>query len=161
MTEEDSLPADALAQLQGSTASADVRRIAAELLPAFYQQLRRIAHRTRARLGEGQTPVDPARVAATFPGRALDDPEVSDWLNELEQTAPVVVYLGDRDASAWTRKAIRQADMVVFACRGAAPAPGLTEVEAIACESNPASARRLVRIRSHRHWPPGWRCSAT
>lgn len=55
MVEEDSLPADALARLQDSTASAEVRRIAAELLPAFYQQLRRIAHRTRARLGEGQT----------------------------------------------------------------------------------------------------------
>ena len=94
--------------------------------------------------------VDPARVAATFPGRALDDPEVSDWLNELEQTAPLVVYLGDRDASAWTRKAIRQADMVVFACRGAAPAPDLTEVEAFACEIHPASARRLVRIHDRR-----------
>jgi RNA polymerase sigma factor (TIGR02999 family) len=49
------LPDDALARLDASTASADVRRIAAELLPAFYQQLRRIAQRTRARLGAGHT----------------------------------------------------------------------------------------------------------
>jgi RNA polymerase sigma factor (TIGR02999 family) len=49
------LPADALAQLEASPAAPDIRRIAAELLPAFYQQLRRIAHRTRARLGAGQT----------------------------------------------------------------------------------------------------------
>jgi RNA polymerase sigma factor (TIGR02999 family) len=44
-----------MARLEASTVSADIRRIAAELLPAFYQQLRRIAHRTRARLGAGQT----------------------------------------------------------------------------------------------------------
>ena len=53
--EEDSLPEDALVQLEASSAAADVRRLAAELLPAFYQQLRRIAHRTRARLGAGHT----------------------------------------------------------------------------------------------------------
>ena len=49
------LPEDALTRLETSTASADVRRIAAELLPAFYQQLRRIAQRTRARMGAGHT----------------------------------------------------------------------------------------------------------
>jgi RNA polymerase sigma factor (TIGR02999 family) len=55
MAEEHPLPEDALARLESSTASADVRRIAAELLPAFYDQLKRIAHRSRARLGGGQT----------------------------------------------------------------------------------------------------------
>jgi RNA polymerase sigma factor (TIGR02999 family) len=55
MEEEFSLPDSALAQLAASSAPADIRRIAAELLPAFYQQLRRIAHRTRARLGGGHT----------------------------------------------------------------------------------------------------------
>ncbi len=49
------LPPDALHRLEASAASADVRRIAAELLPAFYEQLRRIAKRTRARFGAGQT----------------------------------------------------------------------------------------------------------
>jgi len=67
--------------------------------------------------------VDPARVNAMFPGRTLDTPEVADWLNKLEHAAPLVVYLGGREASAWARKAIRQADMVVFACRGDAPPP--------------------------------------
>ena len=52
---EHPLPDDALARLESSTAPADARRIASELLPAFYQQLRRAAHRTRARLGAGQT----------------------------------------------------------------------------------------------------------
>jgi RNA polymerase sigma factor (TIGR02999 family) len=52
---EHPLPHDALARLEASTAPPDVRLIAAELLPAFYQQLRRVAHRTRARFGAGQT----------------------------------------------------------------------------------------------------------
>lgn len=53
--DEHPLPPDALARLATSTAPPEVRRIAAELLPAFYEQLRRIAKRTRARLGAGQT----------------------------------------------------------------------------------------------------------
>ena len=55
MEDDAPLPDDALARLETSAVSAEVRRIAAELLPAFYQQLRRIAHRTRARLGAGHT----------------------------------------------------------------------------------------------------------
>lgn len=42
-------------RLEASTTSADVRRIAAELLPAFYEQLRRIAKQTRVRYGAGHT----------------------------------------------------------------------------------------------------------
>ena len=34
--------------------------------------------------------VDPARLHAMFPGRALDASEVSEWLNKLEQAAPLV-----------------------------------------------------------------------
>ena len=94
--------------------------------------------------------VDPARVNAMFPGRTLDTPEVADWLNKLEHAAPLVVYLGGREASVWARKAIRQADMVVFACRGDAPAEALTDVEAFACDVHPVSARRLVRIHDRR-----------
>jgi NTE family protein len=94
--------------------------------------------------------VDPARLNAMFPGRALDAPEVADWLNRLEHAAPLVVYFGGREASAWTRKAIRQADMVVFACRADAPEAPLSEVETFACEVHPASARRLVRIHDRR-----------
>jgi NTE family protein len=116
-----------------------------ELVPAgFDRRLRDALAGTDAEI------VDPARVEAIFPGRALDASEVTDWLNELEQNAPLVVYLGGRDASAWTRKAIRQADMVVFVCRGDAPAEGLSAVEAFACEVHPASARRLVRVHDHR-----------
>src|SRR5437868_9373799 len=62
--------------------------------------------------------IDAARLHALFPGRALDAHDVTEWLNKLEHAAPLVVYLGGRGASPWARKAIRQADMVVFACRG-------------------------------------------
>ncbi len=55
MEEGHPLSDEALTRLQASTAPAEARRIAAELLPAFYQQLRRIAQRTRARMGAGHT----------------------------------------------------------------------------------------------------------
>lgn len=53
--EEHPLPQAALARLEASAAPEDVRRIAAELLPAFYGQLKRIAKRTRQRVGGGHT----------------------------------------------------------------------------------------------------------
>jgi len=116
-----------------------------ELLPSVFNR------RMRDGLAAiGAEIVDPDRVNAMFPGRALDAPEVADWLNKLEHAAPLVVYLGGREVSAWARKAIRQADMVVFACRGDAPSAALTDVEAFACAVHPVSARRLVRIHDRR-----------
>jgi NTE family protein len=116
-----------------------------ELVPAAFE--RRIREGLAAIDAEI---VDPARLNAMFPGRGLDAPEVTDWLNRLEHTAPLVVYLADRQASPWARKAVRQADLVVFACRGDAPAGALTDLEAFACEVHPPSARRLVRIHDRR-----------
>ena len=94
--------------------------------------------------------VDRARLEAMFPGRALDTSEVADWLNRIEYDAPLVVYFGGQDASDWARKAIRQADLVVFVCRGDAPPPQLTDIESFACGVHPASARRLVRVHDRR-----------
>src|SRR5882724_10223169 len=111
---------------------------------AFYRHMRDALARIDAEI------VDPARVDAMFPGRPLDAPEVTDWLNKLEQITPLVIYLGSGEVSAWTRKAIRQADMVVFACRGNAPSESLTGIEAFACQVHPVSARRIVRIHDHR-----------
>jgi NTE family protein len=116
-----------------------------ELLPgAFDRRMRDGLAATDAEI------VDVARVNSKFPGRAPDAPDVAEWLNRLEHAAPLVVYLGDHDANAWTRKAIRQADMVVFGCRGDAPVGPLTDVEAFACEVHPRSARRLVRVHDRR-----------
>src|SRR6478752_5138513 len=116
-----------------------------EPLPgAFDRRMREGLAATQAEI------IDAARLQAMFPGRALDAHEVTEWLNRLEHTAPLVVYLGGGEASPWARKAIRQADMVVFACRGEAPAVALTEIEAFACEVHAVSARRLVRVHDHR-----------
>ena len=111
---------------------------------AFYRHMRDALARIDAEI------VDPARVSSMFPGRALDASEVTDWLNNLEQITPLVIYLGSDEVPAWTRKAIRQADMVVFACRGDAPSEALTEIEAFACQVHPVSARRIVRIHDYR-----------
>lgn len=94
--------------------------------------------------------VDPARLDAMFSGRALDASEITDWLNRIELTAPLVVYLGHGETSAWTQKAIRQADLVLFVCDGDAPAEELTDIESFACKVHPVSARRLVRIHARR-----------
>ena len=81
----------------------------------FYRRMRDALARIDAEI------VDLARVGAMFPGRPLDAAEITDWLNKLEQTTPLVIYLGSGAVPAWTRKAIRQADMVVFACSGNVP----------------------------------------
>ncbi|VIO76213.1 putative NTE family protein [Bradyrhizobium ivorense] len=108
-------------------------------------------HRLRQALAAaGAEIVDLARLQAMFPRRALDASEISDWLNQLEYNAPLVAYFGGCKASEWAHKAIRQADLVVFVCRGDAPAPDLTEVESFACTVHPVAARRLVRVHDHR-----------
>jgi NTE family protein len=105
------------------------------------------AHRLRQALAvAGAEIVDLARLQAMFPGRTLDASEISDWLNQLEYNAPLVAYFGGGEACEWAHKAVRQADLVVFACRGDAPAPDLTEVESFACTVHPVAARRLVRV---------------
>jgi len=55
MTTTEVLPAEAFTRLAASTAPGEVRRIAADLLPPFYEQLRAMAQRTRARVGAGPT----------------------------------------------------------------------------------------------------------
>ncbi|WP_246801172.1 patatin-like phospholipase family protein [Bradyrhizobium genosp. L] len=104
----------------------------------------------QALVAVGAEIVDLARLQSMFPGRALDASEISDWLNQLEYNAPLVVYFGGREASEWARKAIRQADLVVLVCRGDAPATEQTEIESFACTVHPVSARRLVRVHDHR-----------
>lgn len=116
-----------------------------EPLPPEFQ-----ARMRRSLVAGGAEIVDHARLRAVFPRHELDSSEVTEWLNKLEHVAPLVVYLGGDQASAWARKAIRQADMVVLACRGEAPAGALTEIEAFACAVHPPAARRLVRVHDRR-----------
>jgi RNA polymerase sigma factor (TIGR02999 family) len=55
MADSDSLHSPSLERLNASSAPPGVRRIALELLPVFYDQLKRIAHGARSRLGGGET----------------------------------------------------------------------------------------------------------
>ena len=126
----DGAPHAASRVAKGANGGADRRRTRA-VAGAFDRRMRDGLAATDAEI------VDLARLSAMFPGASSDASEVTEWLNKLEHVAPLVVYLGGREASAWTRKAIRQADMVVFACRGDAPAGALTDVEAFACEVHP------------------------
>ena len=91
-------------------------------------------------------------VKRQFPGRTLDDPEVSNWLNAIEQEYELIAYLADDTLTDWTRKAIRQADQVLTVVCGAAP-EGINPVEAFAFATHPPLRRRLVRMHSRR---TGW-----
>ena len=53
-------------RLNASPATPETRRIAQELLPVFYDQLKRIAHRSRTRLGAGHTLQTTALVHEAF-----------------------------------------------------------------------------------------------
>lgn len=55
MAEPDGLSPRAVERMANSRVPAEVRRLAVDLLPIFYDDLRRIARRTRIRFGAGQT----------------------------------------------------------------------------------------------------------
>lgn len=59
-------PDDIAKPLAASTVSPEVHRLAVELVPAFYDQLRRMAHRTRARVGASPTMQTTALVHETY-----------------------------------------------------------------------------------------------
>src|SRR5262245_8859923 len=91
----------------------------------------------------------PEVIAEKFPGCALDDADVSNWLNGLESDADFVVYLADDNLTDWTRKCIRQADAVLLVGEMRAAAT-LNPCERFALSIHPRSARRLVLLHEAR-----------
>ncbi len=87
-----------------------------------------------------------------FPGQAPDDPTVSGWLNAIEHEYELIAYLADDTLSDWTRKAIRQADQLLFVVSGTPP-DNLKPLEAFAIEAHPPTRRRLVCLHEQRS---GW-----
>jgi NTE family protein len=84
-----------------------------------------------------------------FPGLALDDPHISNWLNGLEEEADCVLYVCDEHLGPWTHVSIRQADTVLFLAEaGAATDPNRSERLAMAV--HPAAARQLVILHPQR-----------
>ncbi len=101
-------------------------------------------------------------IAAQFPGQSPDLPIVSDWLNAVENDYDLIVYVADDSLTAWTQKAIRQADQVIIAVTGAAVA-ALNPVEELAFRTHRLTHRRLVVIHEHRQraasGTPAWLAS--
>lgn len=90
-----------------------------------------------------------ADVKERFPNLSLDDASIVNWLNAIESEYDLIVYLVDNNPTHWTRKAIRQADLLVLLAYGA-PVPGLNPVEEIGLAVHPSTHRRLIRIHNRR-----------
>jgi NTE family protein len=88
-------------------------------------------------------------VTERFPNLELDDATITNWLNAIESEYDLILYVAEAKLTAWTRKAIRQADQLVLLAHGKAPA-GLDTVEEFGLAIHPASRRRLVRIHYQR-----------
>jgi NTE family protein len=84
-----------------------------------------------------------------FPGRGLEDPNVSSYLNTIEHEYELIAYLADDTLTDWTRKAIRQADQILIVVTGTPP-ERLNAVESFAFETHPPARRRLVRLHARR-----------
>lgn len=79
------------------------------------------------------------------PGTPLDSAEATRALNALEGAYDYVLYLADHATTAWSEKAIRQADLVLAAgWHGADPTPNA--LERLASKLLPAEAHRLVLL---------------
>ena len=122
-----------------------VRAGASELPELFVDRLVDVfsaRHRTvliRAETASGVLPAD----------TPLDSAEATRALNALEGAYDYVLYLADHDLTAWSEKAIRQADLVLaVGLHGADATPN--PLERLTSELLPADARRLVLLHSTR-----------
>ena len=77
------------------------------------------------------------------------DSRLSDWLNAQELKRDLIVYIADVDLTAWSRKAVRQADEVITIARDDVVRP-LGAVEDFAFGIHPPSNRRLVLLHARR-----------
>jgi NTE family protein len=79
------------------------------------------------------------------PDTRLESAEATQALNALESSYDYVLYLAEHDLTAWSEKAIRQADLVLsIGWHDADPAPNA--LERLAAELLPADGRRLVLL---------------
>lgn len=69
------------------------------------------------------------------------------WLSELEYSSPLTIYLADPENTAWTRLALRQADLVCFVADHCDD-PHLRPAE-LACASGLLESRQTVLLLTH------------
>lgn len=101
--------------------------------------------------------VTPENAAELLPGAAaIDSFEATQALNALESRFDYVIFLADADASTWTQKVVRQADLALAVAQHSAP-PEPNEAERLASEVLPAEAIRLVLLHPSRSRPNGTR----
>jgi predicted acylesterase/phospholipase RssA/CRP-like cAMP-binding protein len=111
-------------------------------LAAFGPSLHLDAARVDAQLGLSG--------AARATSGSENHPRLTDWLAEQESKQRFVLYHADPEASEWTRRCLRQADLViVVADADGDPNPGPTE-RALCEGANPVTTARrvLVLVRS-------------
>jgi NTE family protein len=88
-------------------------------------------------------------IETRFPGFSLHDPSTSSWLNSLETEADFIFYIADDVLTDWTKKCIRQADIVLLiAVAGSGVEPNPSEHFAFALHE--PAARRLVILHEAR-----------
>jgi NTE family protein len=88
-------------------------------------------------------------VANRFPGKPLDDRTISNWLNSLEAEAEFIFYVADQELTDWTKKCIRQGDVLISVATARAETD-LNASERLAFSVHPSSRRRLVVLHQSR-----------
>ncbi|MBI9083093.1 MAG: cyclic nucleotide-binding domain-containing protein [Desulfobacterales bacterium] len=69
------------------------------------------------------------------------------WLAEMEAKTDFVIYEADLEPTGWTRRCIRQADMILIAGRaGASATPGEVEATLLARDTSLTSAKKCLII---------------
>lgn len=84
--------------------------------------------------------VDARLIGGEDVDESLGDGEMTRHLHELEASTELLVYLADREVSAWTERCIRQADRIVLVAEAESDS-GLTEVERRLLGANQAGGR--------------------
>ena len=116
-----------------------------EPIPArFFAQLKDALKKAGVCLIDSETTIN------RFGSPDLGSEEVHNLLNTLEWEENLLIYLADPDLTEWTRKCVRQADIVIILARGEAPDHSPTAVETFACEVHSTMNRRLVRVHDRR-----------
>lgn len=94
--------------------------------------------------------LDADKFAEILPkGVALDSPQATQFLNELESTYDYLLFVADEDVSPWSQKAVRHADLVLgVGLHAANPTP--SRLEKLVAEFVHPEARRLVLLHERR-----------
>lgn len=105
----------------------------------------------RAFVDAGDTTLlDRATVERGLPSHgSMADPAVTAWLNAHEARNPFVLYLCDPELSEWTRKAVRQADLVLLVGEAGSD-PEVNPAEAFVNTLHQPASQHLVLLHQQR-----------